>query len=64
MSAANRGCPHSGSQPCWEVEQDDFVGRAATTCTPGSWHIARMQSADAFPMDLAFAGKGNTLPRH
>jgi urease subunit alpha len=35
-------------------------GTLATTCTPGPWHIARMlQSADAFPMNLAFAGKGN-----
>ncbi|MEP3629290.1 MAG: urease subunit alpha [Hyphomicrobiales bacterium] len=32
----------------------------ATTCTPGPWHIGRMiQSADAFPMNLAFSGKGN-----
>ena len=40
------------------------TGTAATTCTPGPWHIARMiQSADAFPMNLAFAGKGNaSLP--
>ena len=39
-------------------------GTLATTCTPGSWHISRMlQSADAFPMNLAFAGKGNaSLP--
>ena len=39
-------------------------GTLATTCTPGPWHIARMlQSADAFPMNLAFAGKGNaSLP--
>ncbi|WP_341214198.1 urease subunit alpha [uncultured Limimaricola sp.] len=35
-------------------------GTLATTCTPGPWHLARMlQSADAFPMNLAFAGKGN-----
>ncbi|SFH29555.1 urease subunit alpha [Sulfitobacter dubius] len=35
-------------------------GTLATTCTPGGWHIGRMmQSADAFPMNLAFAGKGN-----
>ena len=35
-------------------------GTLATTCTPGSWHIGRMlQAADAFPMNLAFAGKGN-----
>ena len=35
-------------------------GTLATTCTPGPWHISRMlQSADAFAMNLAFAGKGN-----
>jgi urease subunit alpha len=35
-------------------------GTFATTCTPGPWHIARMiQAADAFPMNLGFAGKGN-----
>jgi urease subunit alpha len=35
-------------------------GTLATTCTPGPWHIMRMmQAADAFPMNLAFAGKGN-----
>jgi urease subunit alpha len=40
------------------------TGTNATTCTPGPWHITRMlQSADAFPMNLAFAGKGNaSLP--
>ncbi|MCE8510213.1 urease subunit alpha [Ruegeria pomeroyi] len=39
-------------------------GTLATTCTPGPWHIGRMlQTADAFPMNLAFAGKGNaSLP--
>ncbi|WP_323778968.1 urease subunit alpha [Leisingera sp.] len=39
-------------------------GTLATTCTPGPWHIGRMlQAADAFPMNLAFAGKGNaSLP--
>ncbi len=36
------------------------TGTNATTCTPGAWHIGRMlQAADAFPMNLAFAGKGN-----
>src|SRR3977135_2665279 len=36
------------------------TGTAATTCTPGPWHLARMiEAADAFPMNLAFAGKGN-----
>src|SRR5919205_1316088 len=35
-------------------------GTFATTCTPGPFHIARMiQAADAFPMNLGFAGKGN-----
>ncbi|MCG5245694.1 urease subunit alpha [Methylorubrum extorquens] len=35
-------------------------GTFATTCTPGPWHIARMiEAADSFPMNLAFAGKGN-----
>ncbi|MGS4943850.1 urease subunit alpha [Meridianimarinicoccus sp. RP-17] len=39
-------------------------GTLATTCTPGPWHIGRMlMAADAFPMNLAFAGKGNaSLP--
>ena len=39
-------------------------GTLATTCTPGPWHIGRMlQAADAFPMNIAFAGKGNaSLP--
>src|SRR5689334_3965577 len=36
------------------------TGTAATTCTPGPWHIERMlQAAEAFPMNLLFAGKGN-----
>ncbi|NBN80210.1 urease subunit alpha [Microvirga tunisiensis] len=40
------------------------TGTNATTCTPGPWHLARMlQAADSFPMNLAFAGKGNaSLP--
>jgi urease subunit alpha len=40
------------------------AGTNATTCTPGPWHLARMiQAADAFPMNLGFAGKGNaSLP--
>src|SRR5579863_9382064 len=39
-------------------------GTFATTCTPGPWHIQRMiEAADAFPMNLGFAGKGNaSLP--
>ncbi len=36
------------------------TGTNATTCTPGPWHIARMiQAADALPVNLGFAGKGN-----
>ncbi|RYE07116.1 MAG: urease subunit alpha [Hyphomicrobiales bacterium] len=35
-------------------------GTLATTCT-GAWHAERMiESFDAFPMNLALAGKGNT----
>src|SRR5947199_101686 len=35
-------------------------GTFATTCTPGAWHIGRMiQAADALPVNLGFAGKGN-----
>ena len=41
------------------------VGTAATTCTPGPWHIhAMLAAADAFPMNLGFLGKGNvSMPR-
>ncbi|MBN8904840.1 MAG: urease subunit alpha, partial [Rhodospirillales bacterium] len=36
------------------------TGTAATTCTPGPWHLARMlQAAEALPVNLAFAAKGN-----
>jgi urease subunit alpha len=36
------------------------TGTAATTCTPGPWHIHRMLEAiDAFPMNLGLLGKGN-----
>ena len=40
------------------------TGTAATTCTPGKWHIARMlQAAEGFAMNLGFLGKGNaSLP--
>ncbi|MBD9557228.1 urease subunit alpha [Ensifer sp. ENS03] len=35
-------------------------GTLATTCTSGPWHLARMiEAADGFPMNIAFAGKGN-----
>jgi urease subunit alpha len=36
-------------------------GTNATTVTPGAWNIEKMlQSADAFPMNLGFFGKGNS----
>src|SRR6201994_1560054 len=36
------------------------TGTNATTCTPGPWHLQRMiEAADAYPMNLGFAGKGN-----
>jgi urease subunit alpha len=40
------------------------TGTNATTCSPGAWHLGRMiQAAEAFPMNLAFSGKGNaSLP--
>jgi len=41
------------------------TGTFATTCTPGPWHIHSMlKSAESFPMNLGFQGKGNaSLPR-
>src|SRR5579872_2230050 len=40
------------------------AGTAATTCTPGPWHLARaIQAAEAFPMNLGFYGKGNASRR-
>ena len=40
------------------------TGTFATTCTPGPWHLARMiEAADDFPINLAFAGKGNASTR-
>jgi len=40
------------------------TGTNATTCTPGAWHLGKMlQSAECFPMNLGFLGKGNaSLP--
>src|SRR5437763_4558952 len=40
------------------------TGTAATTATPGPWHIHKMiEAADAFPVNIGFAGKGNaSLP--
>jgi urease subunit alpha len=37
------------------------TGTNATTCTPGSWNIARMlEAAEGFPINLGFLGKGNS----
>jgi urease subunit alpha len=40
------------------------TGTAATTCTPGPWHIARMyQALEELPMNFGLLGKGNaSLP--
>ncbi len=40
------------------------AGTAATTCTPGPWHIGRMlQAVEALPMNIGLLGKGNaSLP--
>ena len=36
------------------------AGTAATTCTPGPWHLARiLQAAEGLPLNLGFFGKGN-----
>jgi urease subunit alpha len=36
------------------------TGTKATTCTPGPWNIRRMyESAEAFPLNFGFLGKGN-----
>jgi urease subunit alpha len=37
------------------------TGTDATTCTPGTWNMHRMlESADGFPVNLGFLGKGNS----
>ena len=40
------------------------AGTAATTCTPGPWHLARMlQAVEELPMNFGLLGKGNaSLP--
>ncbi len=40
------------------------AGTAATTCTPGPWHLARMyQAVEDLPMNFGLLGKGNaSLP--
>src|SRR5207253_1487986 len=36
------------------------TGTNATTCTPGTWNLARMlQAAEAWPINFGFLGKGN-----
>jgi urease subunit alpha len=36
------------------------AGTAATTCTPGPWHLARiLEAAEGLPVNLGFFGKGN-----
>ncbi|ANN67825.1 urease subunit alpha [Bordetella bronchialis] len=36
------------------------TGTAATTCTPGAWHIERMlAAADGWPINIGLLGKGN-----
>ena len=41
------------------------TGTAATTCTPGPWHIHRMlQSVDSFPVNFGLLGKGNASLRN
>ncbi|MFN3972626.1 MAG: urease subunit alpha [Gemmobacter sp.] len=55
---------HSGITTMFGGGTGPAHGTLATTCTPGAWHIGRMlQSSDAFPVNLGFAGKGNaSLP--
>ncbi|MGR3495548.1 urease subunit alpha [Citreimonas sp.] len=55
---------HSGLTTMLGGGTGPATGTMATTVTPGAWHLGRMlQAADAFPMNLAFAGKGNaSLP--
>jgi len=37
------------------------TGTDATTCTPGAWNMYRMlESADGFPINFGFLGKGNS----
>jgi urease subunit alpha len=51
---------HSGITTMLGGGTGPATGTAATTCTPGPWHIARMlQAAEGFPMNLGFFGKGN-----
>ena len=52
---------HSGITTMLGGGTGPSTGTLATTVSPGAFHIERMlQSSDAFSMNLAFAGKGNT----
>ena len=52
---------HSGITTMLGGGTGPATGTNATTCTPGYFHISRMlQSAEAFPMNLGFFGKGNS----
>src|ERR1700749_3354332 len=38
------------------------AGTAATTCTPGPWHLGRiLQAAEGLPVNLGFFGEGHCL---
>ena len=37
------------------------TGTNATTCTPGTWNLARMlEACDSIPLNIGFTGKGNS----
>ena len=51
---------HSGITTMLGGGTGPAAGTAATTCTPGPWHLARMiQAAEGIPVNLGFFGKGN-----
>jgi urease subunit alpha len=51
---------HSGVTTMMGGGTGPATGTNATTCTPGPWNLQRMtESADAFPINLGFFGKGN-----
>ena len=61
LPAADRGRPGVRRHHPAGRRHGPATGTNATTCTPGAWHIGRMlQAADAFPVNLGFAGKGNS----
>jgi urease subunit alpha len=51
---------HSGVTTLFGGGTGPATGTAATTCTPGPWHLARMlQAVDAWPINVGLLGKGN-----